>query len=360
MKNSYIVAAVCSLLLVIWMVSGMVFESDEANIEASKPDNQASDALFKVAVQVMEARATQLFVSANGQVEPNRVVQVRAQTQGQVDAVFAQEGERIEQGEVIANIAMNDREIRLNQEQALLESRVNTLKRQEQLAQRNYQSQSDLDRAKAELKASQAAIASIELDIQHTKVVAPFTGTIERLVAEQGDFVQINAPVAVLLEQSPLLVTLPIAQQDINRLSMGNTAQISLSTGETVEGRLRYISPRANEQTRTFDVEIEIDNSDGKLRSGMSANARIATEEVLAHFISPALFSLGSDGDIGVKIVDSEDTVRFYPVTILQSNTQGAWVAGLPKQVRVITKGQGFVTDGNVVRVEELPMQESR
>jgi multidrug efflux system membrane fusion protein len=132
---------------------------------------------------------------------------------------------------------------------------------------------------------------------------------------------------------------------------------VTLSTGESVEGRLTYIAPRANEQTRTFDVEIEIDNSDASLRSGMSAKAKISTGEVDAHFLSPALFSLSSDGDVGVKVVDETDKVRFYPVTILQSNTQGAWVDGLPEQVRVITRGQGFVDEGNQVSVEDLSAQ---
>ena len=358
MQKSYWVAAICSLLLIFWMLSGFISDSESTNgASTSQQKTTDSDTLFKVAIQKMQAKPTQLFIIANGEVEPKRVVQVRAQTQGQISSILVNEGDMIEQGQRIATIDMNDRQIRLSQELALLESRENTLERQQQLAARNYQSQSDIDQAKADLKASQAAIASIELDIAHTNIRAPFTGMLERLVAEQGDFVQVNGPVAVLLQQSTLLVTLPIAQQDINKLQLGTSAQVTLSTGESVEGRLTYIAPRANEQTRTFDVEIEIDNSDASLRSGMSAKAKISTGEVDAHFLSPALFSLSSDGDVGVKVVDETDKVRFYPVTILQSNTQGAWVDGLPEQVRVITRGQGFVDEGNQVSVEDLSAQ---
>ncbi|MFC4701968.1 efflux RND transporter periplasmic adaptor subunit [Glaciecola siphonariae] len=363
MRKSYVIAALCSLLFVLWMLSGMLFDASDSdgNSDSSSESGQsAQNTLFKVAVKTMQAKPTQLYVTSNGQVEPNSVVQVRAQTQGQIEKRFATEGDRVEKGQVIAAIELNDRKIRLEQEQALLASRSNTLKRLQQLAQSNYQSQSDLDRAQADVKASEANIAAIELEIEHTQIKAPISGVIEQFSAEQGDFVQVNSPVAVLLEQSPLIVRLPIAQQDVNKLSIGSEADISLSTGEELTGTLRYISPRANEQTRTFEVEIEINNADGKLRSGMSARAKIATEQAMAHFISPSLFSLGTGGEIGVKVVDSDNVVHFREVSILQSNTQGAWVSGLDAQIRIIVNGQGFVKDGNQVAVEELSPQEAR
>jgi multidrug efflux system membrane fusion protein len=355
MRKSFIIAAVCTLLLVLWMLSGLMFnQPDNATALEQRGSASPQMPLFKVAVQSIAAEQTPLFITANGQVEPFRVVQVRAQTEGQIDQVFATEGEHIEQGHALAKIAIDDRLIRLAEQQALLESRTNTLSRLEQLAQRNYQSQSDLDRSRADVKGAQAAIANIELEIAHTNVSAPFSGMLERLLVEQGDFIQVNGPVAILLDQDPLLVTVPIAQQDVNKLSLGSAARIELSTGESVIGTLSFISPRASAQTRTFEAEIKIDNADGRLRSGMSAKAQIATERVPAHFISPALFSLGSDGEIGVKVVDAANIVRFYPVTILQSGTRGAWVGGLPQQARVIVSGQGFVAAGNEVRVEEV------
>ncbi|WP_371194984.1 efflux RND transporter periplasmic adaptor subunit [Glaciecola sp. SC05] len=353
MRNSYLIAIAFTAVFAIWMLSGLVF--NDAEVAASAPQQSANNAeaeLFKVAVKTMNAQSTPLFIKANGQVEPNRVVQLRAQTEGQIDLVFAREGEHVEQGELIARIALNDREIKLAEQNALLESRTKTLERLERLAQQNYQSQSELDRAKADVKSALAAIANIELDIAHTNISAPFSGTLEKMLVEQGDFVQVNGQVAVLLEQNPLLVTLPIAQQDINKIAAGDMADITLATGETVTGTLRYISPRANAQTRTFEVEIEIDNSDGKLRSGMSATAKIKTGEVAAHLISPALFSLGSEGQVGVKLLDEQDIVRFYPVDILQSASGGAWVSGLPASARIIVSGQGFVASGNKVRVE--------
>lgn len=356
MKKSYIIAIGFSLMFVVWMLSGVLGSEAPYKKDVDAQSN-GEPALFTVAVTTMQAQQTLLFVTANGQVEPNRVVHLRAQTHGQIAAISAKEGEAIEQGQAIATIAMDDREIKLAEQTALLDARLKTLERLNKLAQRNYQSQSDIDRATADVKGAQAAIASIELDIAHTSISAPFSGVLERMLVEQGDFIQVNGPVALLLDQNPLLVTLPIAQQDINKLANGDSADVVLATGEKVVGTLRYISSRANRETRTFEVEIEIDNADGKLRSGMSAKAKIQTTEVAAHFISPALISLGIEGEIGVKVVGSDDIVQFYPIEILQSGSGGAWVSGLPATARVIVSGQGFVTSGNKVRIEALTSQ---
>jgi multidrug efflux system membrane fusion protein len=352
MRKSYVIAAVFSLVLCVWMLSGVVFNDSNDGNGSNIPvqQNAGQKALFKVAVQTMTAQQTPLFITSNGQVEPNRIVQLRAQTEGQVATISSKEGLAVSKGELIASIELDERELVLAEQQALLESRQRTYNRLQQLAKQNYQSQSDIDQALANVKASEAAIARIQLDISRTKIIAPFDGVLETLLVEQGDFAQVNGVMAVLLEQNPLVVSVPVAQQNVSRISIGKDAEIALSTGQDVIGKVRYISPRANEQTRTFLVEIEIDNSDGRLKSGMSATAKIATETVDAHFISPALFSLNERGEIGVKTVDDNNRVQFYTVSILQSDSNGAWVGGLPKRANVIVSGQGFVSTGSEVR----------
>ncbi|MBT1452442.1 efflux RND transporter periplasmic adaptor subunit [Glaciecola sp. XM2] len=351
MKKSNILALFITLALCMWMLSGN-FKNDAQSTGGDGVDTSSAP-LFKVAVQTMTAQQTPLYVTSNGQVEPNRVLQVRAQTEGLLASVNAKEGMAIEKGDSIARIEIDERQLLLAEQEALLQSRQRTYERLQRLAQQNYQSQSELDQALAMVKASEAAIERIRVDIARTNIVAPFSGVLETMLLEQGDFVQVNTPVAVLLEQNPLVVSVNVAQQNINRLRVGTQADIELSTGQSAVGEVRYISPRANEQTRTFLVEIEIDNTDGSLKSGMSAKAKIATEIVDAHFVSPALFSLNEKGEIGVKTVSSDNRVEFYSVDILQSDSNGAWVSGLPKQADVIVSGQGFVIAGSEVRVEQ-------
>ena len=71
--------------------------------------------------------------------------------------------------------------------------------------------------------------------------------------------------------------------------------------------------------------------------------------QAMAHRVSPALLTLGPDGDIGLKIVDEFNRVEFYPVELAMSRLDGVWVTGLPETARIITVGQGYVAPGQVV-----------
>ncbi len=76
---------------------------------------------------------------------------------------------------------------------------------------------------------------------------------------------------------------------------------------------------------------------------------RIPAETVPGHYVSPALLSLSSRDEIGVKSVDDDGNVVFHPVEVVRTGADGVWVTGLPTRVRVITVGQGFVREGDRV-----------
>lgn len=74
-----------------------------------------------------------------------------------------------------------------------------------------------------------------------------------------------------------------------------------------------------------------------------------------AHRISAALLVLDDDGRLGIKAVDDTDTVRFFPARIVRAEAEDIWLGGLPERLRLITVGQGFVVDGQKVRVQLEP-----
>ncbi|THB65738.1 MAG: efflux RND transporter periplasmic adaptor subunit, partial [Gammaproteobacteria bacterium] len=76
----------------------------------------------------------------------------------------------------------------------------------------------------------------------------------------------------------------------------------------------------------------------------------IKTEERSVHSISPAILSLDKKGDVGIKILGRDNIVEFAPVTMIESNSETTWVAGLPEQVDIITTGQGFAVVGQKVK----------
>jgi multidrug efflux system membrane fusion protein len=131
------------------------------------------------------------------------------------------------------------------------------------------------------------------------------------------------------------------------------TGTAKLVTGETVRGRLSFVGAMADDQTRTFRVELEVPNPDRRIVEGISAELRLPVAELPAHRVSPAILTLTDDGKIGVKTVNAENIVEFHPVQIVGDGPDGVWLAGLPERLRFITVGQDFVLTGQ--KVEPVP-----
>ena len=97
-------------------------------------------------------------------------------------------------------------------------------------------------------------------------------------------------------------------------------------------------------------MEAEVENPGRKVPAGLSAELRIVTGTVSAHFVSPALLSLEGNGSLAVKTVGAGGVVASHPVQVVRAESGGLWVSGLPAKARIITRGQGFVRSGDKVR----------
>ena len=146
-----------------------------------------------------------------------------------------------------------------------------------------------------------------------------------------------------------LLATAQVPQSAVGGLRLGDAVRVLPAGLEPVEGRITYISGAADTGTRSFRLEAEVANPMRNLAAGMSATLEIPAEKVNAHFVSPAVLALSNKGEVGVMSVNRDNRVVFHATRFVRTESDGAWVAGLPEQVRLITLGQGFVSEGQTV-----------
>jgi len=140
-----------------------------------------------------------------------------------------------------------------------------------------------------------------------------------------------------------------VSEHEVGQIVIGSPASAKLVTGETVQGKVRFVADRADATTRTFRVEIELPNPDNRLRDGVSADIHIPVRRVSAVKISPGIMVLDDAGVVGVRVVENS-IVRFLPIQIISDAPDGMWIAGVPDHTAVITVGQQFVTDGEHVK----------
>jgi len=336
------------LVVTIWLLSGQLSGDEEAQ-QVMGSQARKAETENAVRVRTQSAETVMRTIVVNGKTAPARIVNLAAETDGRIVYTGAERGASLEKGDIIVRLDERDRSARLAQAEATVRQREVEYDARLRLKSESYVSEAQLQEAIALLETAKAELTRARLDLTYMTIRAPFAGALQARAVEIGDFVSLGDPVATFVDNRTVIVSANLSEFDARYVRVGDEATASLATGETVRGRIRYVAPVANEATRTFEVELEVDNRDGALRAGGTAELRIPAEQVLAHRISPSLLTLDDAGNVGVKIVNAEGQVEFVVADIALSSNEGVWLAGLPETATIITVGQGYVASGALV-----------
>ncbi|MFN3232619.1 MAG: efflux RND transporter periplasmic adaptor subunit [Alphaproteobacteria bacterium] len=349
-RRSHITAVVIVGLMSMWLLSGLL--ESKTPTEASKLALETEDALTAVRASVLTARPYTSDVVIRGRTQAIRKVDLRSELKGQVAALPVEKGARVKAGQVICRLSVDDREARLAEAEALARQRELEANAAKRLMEKGHRSETATAGAMAQLDAARAQVAQIKVEMENTAIRAPFDGIINSRPVEIGAYLQEGDICATLVEQNPYLVVGDISEQDVGTVAVGDKGLVRLTTGEELEGTVRFISTVANQATRTFRVELVVPNDDLTLRDGITAMTRIAVRETTAHLLSPAFLVLDDKGTVGVRTVDQNNVVQFKPVNIVGDGPEGVWIKGLDENESVITVGHEYVRSGQEVTVE--------
>ncbi|PVA06980.1 efflux RND transporter periplasmic adaptor subunit [Thalassorhabdomicrobium marinisediminis] len=332
-------AAFLLIAIVGWMGSGFVLPSEDD----APPPLREEPAPVAVAVEPSTAETVPQVFRAEGQAEPDRDTLLRAEASGDIAEVLVRKGDDVDAGEVIARFDLTTNAADTNRAEAELARAQRDFDNAQSLLERGVATVDRVTQARAALAAAQAQVTAVQEAAKSLTITAPFAGRIEELHINEGEFVSAGSEVGRLVDITPLTVVIRVPQQSLTQLEVGQPAVVRFITGEELPGTVTFVGSSAAAETRTFRAEIEVENADGAIPAGISAEIVIPTGEVTAHFIAPSIVSLDTQGTLGVKTVNADNIVEFYPVEIVKAQIDGIWVTGLPDAVDIITVGQGFV-----------------
>lgn len=345
---------------------GLIADPDEIPVEDTETieveETEDVPALQSVRIAHFSAQMMQVEVNVRGQTNAIASVSVRAETNGIVKQVHVDKGARVVPGDLLCTLDQGTRMARLAQgeaalaqaEAALVQSQANfetnAALREKGLAAANTARQFEvgLTSAEASIRAAVSALDDIKNDLEKTSIYSEVSGIVQEPLANAGDVLNNSGVCATVVQMNPMLFAGKVAEAKIAAVQVGLTAYVTTVTGQTVEGVVRYVSSSADRATRAFEIEIELDNSDKSLRDGITSTAKIEVGAIPAHLIPQSTLTLLTDGTLGVRIV-KESISTFVPVTIINDQSDGVWVGGLPGEVDVIILGQENVTDGQQV-----------
>lgn len=343
---SYALASLLVLALVMWLALG-----DFQHFQTAPPETNSAESETPPRVEV-KIQQSALYVPQQiiqGQLTAEREITLRANVAGFVAQKPIVQGAMVAQGDtllVLDSEALPERLKQARDELAVAEAEFAGA---QNLRRRELISQPELLRLQSSLSASAAQVAQLEKQLNDTRPTAPFAGVLDRVQVELGDLLQPGDEWGRLIDDRRLTGTAWVSQQQIGELSIGLPVTARLLNGTAVSGEITHISSRAEEATRTFYIEVTLDNPNRQRLAGGSAEFTITLPPRQVHTLSPALLSLNDQGQLAVKHVVDENRVAQTAVELVSTDTERAYVTGLPDPLQLITLGAGLVTPGETV-----------
>lgn len=329
--------------LILWFGIGMIFAKPEIE-EIQVPQK------IKVKVENLISKNIVADILIYGHTEASEKVNLKIRTSGVVEKINKKKGQYVKKGDVILTLKMEDRMAQLSAAKASKDKSEIEYNTAKSLLAQDLISRVDFASEEAKYKTATATLDKAILDIQHIALRAPFNGVINELSIEEGSYVVSGENVGVFLNLNPIKINAEIPEKYISRVRKGVVAQVHLSNDISVDALLTYVGSIANSSTRTFAVELEANNKDNKIMEGLTAEIKLPLDTVSAVKIgASSSLTFGEDGSVGVKTIDENNIVHFYPVDIIKEENGGLWVSGLPKSPNVITAGGEFVKVGEEV-----------
>ncbi len=360
MKGSRITALGLVAGSALWIASGhfLPHEATESRAAIRTGGESEVKKLFRVAVAETHLVPHSRKLLLSGRTEADKRVVINSRANGEVKEVRVKRGSLVKAGDIIAVLSDEAREAQVVQAQSLVTQRRTELEAKRTLLASGAIPRLEGVNLEAQLKTAEANLALALAERERGIVRAPWSGVIVDLAVEvgQASFSFSGRDIASLLSFDPMLAVVEVAERKLAGIKVGQSATVRLVTGETREGRIRFVSKSASANTRTYRVEIELPNADASIPDGITTEVSVPMAQVAATRVPRSALTFSSSGEIGVRSVDSEGTVGFVPINVIEDEQSTMWIAGLANGTRVIVQGQDFVREGQ--RVDAVPALE--
>jgi len=290
-------------------------------------------------------------------VEPNRIVTVAAEVAAGVERIPPKEGSLVRAGDLL--VQLNTDLIKPQVEIAKAQYSRDRIQyeRMSALVKTDATSRSDLDDATTKLATSEAQLKEVQARLERTIIVAPISGILNDLPVEEGEYVQVGAAVAVVVETDPVKVVVQVPERDVPFFSVGQKVEVLADIKgreQSAAGIITFISELADPQTRSTRMEITVSNKDGLLRSGQIVRARL-TRRIMENVIMiPLLAVIPMEDGKAVYLVESAVAQRRDVRLGIIKGDRVQVTEGLQPGDQLIISGHRFVAPGQKVNVVPL------
>lgn len=301
-----------------------------------------------------------------GKAAPSKEVAVVPTVPGKVTNFNYEVGDKVSQGAVLFTVDTTD----LQNNMRSLEASYNVAKLGRDNAKNTYEnnkllydeeiiSKQEFDQIKFAYDSAEAQLTSIQVQMDNLKksisdcsVISPMTGVIATRGVERGGFASQGAPAYTVMDLSTIKVEVGVSEQVLNTIRVGDKVSVLMTAVSELplEGTVSTIAP-ASGQTGMYTVKVELNNQDGKIKSGMMAEVSFTMESSKDTIVLPRNAVIEKDDEIYVYVVENGAAKKVNVELGIESGDTIEILSGLKDGDDVVTKGQTYISDGEEVNV---------
>ncbi|PWW01657.1 RND family efflux transporter MFP subunit [Hoeflea marina] len=338
--------------------SGQGQPARQTGSEAAAPAGGAGGgrAAARSALVIVERATTGIVndrFSAIGTGAPVRTVSVRPQVSGQIADLPIISGAHVDEGSVLARLDSESQNIAVDRARITVANAEQKVSRTDNLLAQRTISSVEADQARSDLDTARLALRQAELDLSQRTVLAPISGTIGILGVSLGDYVTNQTVLAVIDDRDQILIEFHVPERLVGSVQLDSpiTASAVARPGDTFIGAISAVDNRLDEASRTLKVQARIENTEDRLRAGMSFEVDMRFSGQSFPSVDPLAVQWDSAGSYVWRVVDSK--AERVPIVIVQRNADLVLVNGdIANGDVIVTEGVQNVRSGGLVEIQ--------
>ena len=236
---------------------------------------------------------------------------VVARSAGTIDGLYAEIGDRVSAGQLLARLESTDQTIALAGADAAYESVTRTAARTRLLKQGGGATAADSEQVEFQLRQADVQRRKAQRDIELTRVAAPFAGVVTARLARPRRFVEVGDTLFRVTEPAPLFARIRVPEAGARQLRVGDSASIAAGTGFDYTARIVHAAPFVDPGSGTREVVVQVTRPGGALLAGSSVTVRLGHEP--RHVVTAPRDAIAADG-YAVVVDNGRSTLRSVTV----------------------------------------------
>ncbi len=299
------------------------------------------------------------FVELQGSVDTKKNLVIYPEYSGLLTNVYVKEGQKVVNGQILARIDDGGLSQQLSQLEIQADLAKTTFERQKRLWDQNIGSEIQYLQAKSTYEAQEKAVQQLKQQVARTIVRAPFSGTIDDVITEQGSVVAPGqSQLFRIVNLDNMYIETDVPESYITNVTVGKMVEVEFPVlNKKMDAEVRQAGSFINPANRTFKVEVGIPNTDKNIKPNLTARLRINdyTNEN-AILIPLSIISENAKGEQYVYTVSNKsDSMATATRAIIKTGkTQGDFIevlSGLNNKDEIIKEGARSVKDGQQVKI---------